>query len=335
MSDPNQGFQPPPPPPAPTETASAPFKLLPIGIGVFVVGLIVVVLGWKSTFLPGGIGTGIAFAFWGLVLFAFSFIPLPPSRTGEDPPMSGLQKITGIFYEPSSVFRNLRAHPHWLTAFLVIAVVNSIYTNAFIRRVTPERISEKFNEKIEQSPIKPPPDRMAQTKEDNYQQLKQPIQRAQTAAKSFVGVFVFISILVALYLLGVLAFGGRINFWQAFAGILYAYVPVAVINKVLSLVILYIKAPDDPSIHPFLGQESLVQDNLGILFKPAEHPVLFVLASSIGVLSFYGLWLKAKALANAATKVSNSTAWGVAVTFWVLGLFLGAIFASIFSGFLS
>ena len=158
---------------------------------------------------------------------------------------------------------------------------------------------------------------MAQTKEDNYQQLKQPIQRVQTTAKSFVGIFVFVSIIAALYLLGVLAFGGRINFWQAFAAVLYAYVPIAVITKGVSLVILFIKDPAD--VHPFLGQESLVQDNLGVLIAPADHPALFVLASSIGVLSFYGLWLKAKALANAGTKVSNSTAWGVAITFWVLG----------------
>jgi MFS family permease len=332
MSDPNQGFQ-PPPPPAPPEKAPRPDKLLPIGIGIFVVGLIVIFLGWKSTFLPGGIGTGIAFAFWGLVLLAFSFIPLPQSKGDEEPPMSGLQKVTGIFFEPSRVFRNLRTHPHWLTAFLVIVVFNAIYTNAFVHRLTPERIAENFNEKIEQSPIKPPPERMAQAKEDNYQQLKQPIQRAQTTAKSFVGIFVFISILAALYLLGVLAFGGRINFWQAFAGILYAYVPIAVITKVVSLIILFVKDPTD--VHPILGQETLVQDNLGILFKPAEHPALFVLASSIGVLSFYGLWLKAKALANAGTKVSNSSAWGVAITFWILGLLLGVIFASIFSSFMS
>jgi hypothetical protein len=99
------------------------------------------------------------------------------------------------------------------------------------------------------------------------------------------------------------------------------------------LVILYIKAPED--IHPVLGQETLVQDNLGVLFTPGDHPALFVLGSAIGVLSFYGLWLKAKGLANAGDKVSSSAAWGVAITLWVLGVILGMIFATLFSSFIS
>lgn len=101
------------------------------------------------------------------------------------------------------------------------------------------------------------------------------------------------SFVAALYLLGILIFGGRINFWQSLAVTFYASLPIVVIQKLVSLVILYIKSPDD--IHPILGQETLVQDNLGVLFTPAQHPVLFVAATVIGVLSFYGLWLRARA----------------------------------------
>ena len=109
--------------------------------------------------------------------------------------------------------------------------------------------------------------------------------------------------------------------------------PIAVITKLLSLVILFVKAPDD--IHPILGQETLVQDNLGILFSPGEHPALFSLGAAIGVLSFYGLWLKARGLANAGQKVSSSAAWGVAITLWVLAVILGMIFATLFASFIS
>ncbi len=154
-----------------------------------------------------------------------------------------------------------------------------------------------------------------------------------TAAQSFVGVFVMNCFVAALCFLGVLAFGGRLNFWQAFAGVLYASVPVVVISKLLSLIILFVKDPSD--IHPLLGQETLVTDNLGILFTPGERPALFVLGASIGVLSFYGLWLRAKALANAGTKVSSSAGWSVAIILWILALILGMIFATLFSSFIS
>lgn len=347
MSDPNsQDFQapleirspghievpPPPPSPPPVEPkAPRPTKLRPVAIGLFVLGLLLAVAG-IANFLPGGIGTGATFAFWGILLFALSFIPLPQVKA-EEPPMSGVQKIIGIFFEPTRVFRNLRAHPYWLAAFLVIGIAQVVYSTAFVSRLTPEVIVEFTMRKLEESPIKPPPEAMEKAKVDALQQAKQPIQRVQTAAKSFFGVFVFTCFLSALSLLGVLAFGGRINFWQAFAATLYSFLPIEVITKLLSLVILFIKAPED--IHPILGAQTLVQDNLGVLFTPAEHPALFVLGASIGVLSFYGLWLRAKGLANAGTKVSSSAGWGVTLTIFVLGLIFGMIFATLFSSFIS
>lgn len=335
MSDPNQEFNAPPPPAplAAQETAPRAAKLMPYGIGLFVIGLIVLVLGIVKV-IPGGVPTGGAFIFWGIVLFVFSFIPLPKTKGDEEPQMSALAKLTGIFFEPTRVFRNLRAHPRWLAAFLTIAILNAIYAFAFVQRLTPTRIADFTMEKMESSPIKPPPDRMAQAKEDMLQSMTQPIQRVQTAAKSFVGVFVFMALVAALCLLGVLAFGGRMNYWQVFAAVLWGYVPLAIISKIASLIILFLKSPED--IHPILDQETLLHyDNLGVFFSPAEHPALYVLGSSIGFLSFYGLWLRAKGLQNAGYKVSSGAGWGVAITLWVLALLIGMIFATLFSGFMS
>jgi len=342
MSDPNQGFQPsadqgfqppPPPPQPPTEVpAPRPTKLRIPAIVLFGLGLVILVAG-LAKILPGGLGTGALFAFFGALLVGFSFIPLPQPAAAGDPPMSGPQKLLAIFYAPSSVFRNLRSHPTWLAAFLVIGIANAVYTAAFVQRLTPERIVQHTMDSLENSPIKPPPDKLEQMRENNLQAAKQPVQRVQTAAKGFIGVFVFVSLVAALCLLGVLAFGGRINFWQAFAAVIWGYLPIVVITKLVSLVILYIKAPED--IHPVLNAESLLQDNLGILFTPAEHPALFILGSFIGVLSLYGLWLRAKGLNHAGQKVSSSTAWGVSITLWVLALIVGMIFATLFSSFMA
>lgn len=330
MSDPNTNdFAPAAPP---SSEAPRPRKLRPIAIGLFVLGLIVLGAG-VAKILPGGLGTGAAFAFFGILLFALSFIPLPQPKDGDEPPLSWLQRVTGIFYEPTRVFRNLRSHPNWLAAFLLIGSLNAIYAAAFVQRLTPERIVSYTMDKLAESPIKPPPDQMERAREDALQQATQPVQRVQTAAKTFVTVFVFACFVAALCLLGVLVFGGQINFWQALAAVLYSYLPVIVISKLLSLVILFVKSPDD--IHPIMGQETLVRDNLGMLFSPGEHPALYILASAIGALSFYGLWLKAKGLANAGQKVSSTAAWGVSITLWVLGLIIGMILATLFSSFMS
>lgn len=334
MSDPNQGFQPPPAPPLPEPEIKAPrpTRLRIPAIVLFGLGLIILVAG-LAKILPGGIGTGATFAVFGILLFAFSFIPLPKTVGTDEPPISGPEKLLAIFYAPTRVFRNLRVHPTWLAAFLVIGILNAVYTAAFVQRLTPERIVQHTMDSLEKSPIKPPPESLEKMREDNLQQAKQPIQRVQTAAKTFVGLFVFVSLVAALCLVGVLAFGGRINFWQAFAVVIWGYLPIIVITKLVSLVILYIKDPED--VHPVLNAESLLQDNLGILFTPAEHPALFVMGSFIGVLSFYGLWLRARGLASAGQKVSSSTAWGVSITLWVLALIFGMIFATLFSSFMA
>lgn len=334
MSDPtidNFSAPPPPAPPAVEPKGSRPRNVMLAGIVIFALGLITLIAG-VARILPGGIMTGIVFVLWGLALFGLSFIRLPVADPAE-PPMSGIQKILGIFYQPTRVFRNLRSHPYWVAAFLAIGILSLVYQVAFIQRLTPERIVNHTMEKLEQSPIKPPPEQMEATKENMVQEATRPVHRVQTAAKSFVGVFFMVCFAGALSFLGILAFGGKMNFWQALAATFYSWLPVTAVTKLLSLLLLFIKDASD--VHPVLGAETLVQDNLGVLFSPAEQPALFVLASAIGVLSFYGLWIKAKGLANAGYKVTTSAAWSVSIILWVLMLIVGAIFATIFSSFIS
>ena len=131
----------------------------------------------------------------------------------------------------------------------------------------------------------------------------------------------------------VLLFGGRLGFWQALAVAAYAALPSAIIGRVLSLVLLYVKDPED--IHPILGQGGLVQDNLGALIKPADHPILFAVASAFGLLTFYHLWLTATGLRNGGERVSSTAAWSIALIFWVITLLLAVATSALFGSFIS
>jgi len=331
MSDPQN-----PPISAPStdaQPAPRPTNLRPFAIGFFVLGVLVLV-GGIAKFVPGGIGTGAALCFFGVLLFALSFIPLPQLPDSE-PPMSFISRLTGVFFEPTRVFRNIRIHPAWVAPFAMIVVLSAVYTFCFTQRVTPERIVNHTIDKLAEigPPFAPPPDRLEEMRAKQIEDAKNPIQRASNVAKTMVGIFAFTALLGALYLLGILAFGGKINYWQSLAVVLHAGLPVIAIQKVLSLVLLYVKSPDD--IHPILGAETLVQDNLGILFSPAEHPVLFVLASAFRLLSFYAPSVKAVGLKNGATKVSKGTAWGVAIMFWILGTLAITAITALFPNFIS
>ncbi len=334
MSEPNENFQPPPPPQTPEAVPRAPrpTKLRIPAIALFVIGVIVCI-GGVLRFISGGLGSGASLAGLGIALFAFSFIPLPRVENPEGP-LSPVQKLMGIFFEPGRVFRNLRSHPHWVAAYVLIVLLSSIYTFAFTQRVTPERIVNHTMDKLGEMgpPFAPPAEQIERMRAEQIAEAKNPVNRIGNVAKTFFGAFFFTAVISALYLLGCLAFGGKINFWQSFAMVTYASVPIIVVQKLLGLVLLYVKAPED--IHPILGQETLVTDNLGILVSPAEHPVIFVLLSAIGLLSFYSLWLKATGLKNAGTKVNGGTAWAVAITMWILGTLLITGFTALFPTFI-
>jgi len=335
MSASNESFQAPPPPPMPESKPRAPrpVKLRPFGIASFVLGLLVLGAGIPGI-IGGGVGTGAALCFFGILLFAFSFIPLP-MIPNEEAPLSFFDRITGVFFEPSRVFRNLRLHPQWVGPFVVVIVLSAIYTFAFVQRITAERIVEHMTQKVAEmpAPFTPPPQAIEKMRTDQMAQLKDPVQRAGTAIKSSIGLFALGAFVAALSMLLVLVFGGRINYWQSLSVVFHVWLPVMAIQKLLGLVILYLKSPED--LHPILHQETTLQDNLGILMSPAEHPVLFVMLSFIGLTWFYLVWLRAKGLRFAGTKVSSGAAWGVSLTIYILFMLFALVLTALFPSFIS
>jgi len=334
MSDPNQQWQPPSPPPPPPVQAEPerkrPTILMWTGIALVVLGIIIIV-GGIADFITGGIGIGFAVCALGLLFFGFSWMRLP-AIPDAPPRMSTVQTLVGIFFEPTRVFRNLRAHPQWLAAILIAGIINGTYLTTFYYRLTPDRIVNFKWDAREQGPFKPPPDQLAESRQQELDAQKSTAGKIGNVVNAIVGGFFMVAFVSALCLLGVLAFGGRMHYWQAYAVVAYVVYPFTLIEKAISFLILFLKLPED--IHPILGQESLVYDNLGLLVSSKEHPVLFVIAASIGVLSFYRLWLTATGLREGGYKVSSTAGWGVAITLFILFLLLGMGMAAIFPSFL-
>ncbi|HYN84966.1 MAG TPA: YIP1 family protein [Pyrinomonadaceae bacterium] len=296
------------------------------------VGLVLVVLALLRVLPRDFVAAGAALAFFGLVLTGLSFVRRPEAPADAPAPLSAFERIAGLFYEPSRVFQNLRAHPRWLAALAVIVLLNFIYATAFTRRLTPERIVGFNMDKVVESGWMPA-DMAEEQKREQIAAAKSPARTAVGAVNQFVFAFIFMCIVACLYLLGVLVFGGRINFWQALAVTVHAMLPPAVISSVLSLLILFLKDPAE--VHPIRNANGLVQDNLSVLFSPAARPVLFTLASFISVLSFYKLWLTATGLRNGGERVSSTAAWSAAVAVWLIGVLLAVTLAAIAPGFIA
>jgi hypothetical protein len=299
--------------------------ILGIGCAVLVAAL--------AKLLPTGSAMiGGAVAFFGLLLTGLSFIRPHVASPDAPPPMTPFERITGIFFEPARVFQNLRAHPRWLAALLIVALFQVIYTTAFTQRVTPERIINYTTDKLAETGFVPP-EQVERSRQDQLQAAHAPTKHVGNVVNAVVFTFLLLAFISALYWVGVLMFGGRINYWQTLAVVAHAWLPVTIIQKSLSLLLLYLKDPAD--VHPILGQNGLVQDNLGVLFSPAEHPVLFAAASAIGILSFYLLWLTATGLRNGGERVSSSAAWSVTIGFWLIAVAFMVGWTALFPNFIS
>jgi len=332
MSEANPQLQPPPsaPPIQAPPQRQRPTWLMWAGIGLFVIGVLIVGLGLLRV-LPGMAGTGGALAALGVLFFAFSFMRLP-AIPDAPPKMSTPATLFGIFFEPTNVFRNLRAHPQWLAAILILGIINAGYTAAFYQRLGADRIVNFKWDAIADGPIKPPPVKLAESRQDELDKESSTTGKIGKAIGGVVAEFFGIAFLAALCLLGVLAFGGRMHYWQAYSVAAYISLPVAVVQKLVSFLVLYLKAPE--FIHPILGQESLVYDHLGLLVSSKDHPVIYTFLATFGVIILYRVWLTATGLREGGYKVSSTAGWSVSITLLLLFLVLRLGLALLFPSFL-
>lgn len=298
-----------------------------------VVGVLLVVARFV---VPGGkplLGGGIFAIVVGGIVFGLSFFKSPEPGPDAPPPLSPGERILGIFYEPGSVFQNLRYHPRWFAAFLVIVLAAGCYQVAFTQRMGAEKLAAAQADKVLEGGWIPA-ERQAEFRQNAIDDAKSPVARVVAPLNQAGGIFVFMLIVAGLYLLLVMIFGGRLNFFQALSVATYSSLPPIVIQNMLGLVLLYIKSPDD--IDPIKGQQrGLVHADLSILFVPAEHPYLYTLTSMIGLFTLYGLWLLATGLRNTGEKVSVGSAWSVALILWFIGVLLALAAAALFPSFVT
>jgi hypothetical protein len=292
------------------------------GIIVFIVGLLLFV-SHVAGLVPGLKWLGIFGMFCGGVIFGLSFIRQPAPGADAPAPLSAADRITRVFYEPEPVFKNLRHYPRWLAGFLVLVFFGVTYQLAVMQRIGPERMAEDRAGRIVEGGFLPP-----EVSPDDFKQAQ--IAKALSTATfdkitlpfwAAGGTLVFLLVLAGLYLLGVIAFGGRINFWQALSVATYSSIPPTVILTVLNLILLYTQSLDD--IIPLRAQQQgLARADLSILLSPSAHPYLYTLAGAIGLFTIYRLWLTASGLKNTAEKIKSGSAWAIVLMLWLVGIVL-------------
>ncbi|PYS50333.1 MAG: hypothetical protein DMF68_07465 [Acidobacteria bacterium] len=305
-----------------------------VGIIIFIIGVLLLLAYFVMKVQEIGIWFGISTTVVGAAIFGLSFVPKPQPGPDAPPPLSPAERITRVFYEPEPVFKNLRYHPRWLAAFLVIAFAASIYTIASTQRLGPAKMASDLADRAIAGGFIPP-DRAEAAKAAIIAQAENQgvLTKIITPLSGINFAFLIMLLLAGIYTLCVLAFGGRINFWQALCVAAYSSLPPIVIERILSLILLYVKSKDD--LETIRVQRGLARADLGILVSAMDHPYLYTIASMMGIFTLYGWWLAATGLRNAGEKLSSGSAWTILIILWLLGVALalaGAMFAPSFVG---
>ncbi len=299
------------------------------GIGLGIIGLIIGVLGFTNI-LPNMGASGVFLVLLSAIVIGLSFIP--QTDTKETEPMPVWERLLKMFYSPSEVFKNLKSHPKWIIAILVAAIFSSIYTTAFFQRLTPERITNVTSEKLAESGFVSE-EQLVIVKKQSLAVNSSRLKPLADLINSFVLLFLLTAVLALIFAIGILLFGGKLNYFQAFAVVAYSMLPVTIAQKTLSLILLYLKDPIE--IHTIMGQSSLVIDNFSFLVSAADNPILFTVLANLGLLMLYWVWLMSLGLRITGEKVSTTVGWILPLFIWLIFLSLGVISATFFSSFIS
>ena len=302
------------------------------GIIVAAVGLLVAVLSITGL-IPAITSTGVILILFGGLIIGLSFIDKPMTDGAER--MSTPSTLANMFVSPTEVFQNLRRHPRWLAAVLIMSALSAIYSNLFINRLGAERVANYTIDKTLEMPImnEEAKKQVEAGRPAAIAEAKDPVKRAGQAVNGFAMSVFGYCILALVFMLFVMVMGGSIYFWQAFAVAVYAYFPYSVIRFVLNTLVLHLKDPSE--IHPIIGQQTLIQDNLNFLVLPAENPILYTLLGAFSLLGFYWIWLNGTGLKNGGEKVPATAAWGASIGIYLLLVLLGVAAAAIFPSFIS
>jgi hypothetical protein len=230
------------------------------------------------------------------------FAPTPPPPAVE---MSTVETLTGIFFEPGRVFESFRTRPRFLIAGIILIVLTAIVTVALFTRVDMDAF---IREKMDQSSSS-----AQQTEQQKDTVVK--IMKIGFAAGIPASVPFLVAAGAALYLLGVMAFGGTISYSRALAVWVYSSLPPSVLGTLVAVLVLFLKAAD--TVDP----KHLLITNPGALMGPDSSKILAAVLSQFDLLKFYGLFLAAIGLRKVA-KLSSGSAWAIVIGFWLIGAIL-------------
>lgn len=243
-------------------------------------------------------------------------MPVAESGQTSAATMSMPETLTSIFFEPERVFESLRERPRFLVAAIICIAAFMSFNFTFFQRIGFENVIRAEME------ANPQAAQLSQEQKDKSLEFQtKPAFKAVRLLSPILVFAIFFAAGAALYLLGAIAMGGRMNFKQAVSVWTYASLPPTLLMMLINFVLLFVAPPEDDLSIMRGARRGLVHANLGLLVDASASPVLSTMLGSFDVLSFYGLFLGALGLRKVA-RMSAGAAWGAVIALWIVGMLL-------------
>ena len=229
-------------------------------------------------------------------------LPIPPPPIPEN--MSEIGRLAGVFFSPIQAFADIVRRPRWWIPVVIIAILGTVAIVAFSQHVGWDQVVRKS---IDQS---------------NQNMTPEQRQQAIAVASRFLPLLGYVTpILVAFNLVliaGVMMFltnvvmGADIRFPAMMGVVGYSGIPPALVTTVLTILVMFMKSPDDFDISNPLAF------NVGAFLPDGTAKWLVSLAGSMDLFSFWRIGLLAGGLSVASPKLSFGKALFVVVFPWAL-----------------
>jgi Yip1 domain len=238
-----------------------------------------------------------------------------------DEPLSQGARVANMFFTPSKSFRDISRSASWWLPFLIIVIASYTFVAVIDKKVGFDKVTEN---QIRLNPKRA--DQLDQLPAD--QRAKQMNMAAKFTRYISYGTPVITLIflmVIALVLWGSYSFGAgvQVSFGKSMAVVTYANL-VGIIKALLAVVAIFAGLDTDN-----FNIQNPVATNLGFLFDPIQHKVLYSLGSSIDIVNLAVMALVALGFTY-ITKVKRGTSFAIVFGWWILVTLLGVAAAAIF-----
>lgn len=217
------------------------------------------------------------------------------------PRRGGLGKLIGMFFEPSSVLRELTVKPTWVWPVIVLMVISLAAQLVIAPRLD---MAGTIRERMERS-----------GRQVSEEQLEQAVAMGGKIARismyaSPLFVPIMLLMLAGVYALGLKVLGGNVDFGKLFAGITHAVMPPMLVASILMMVVAWPRGAITGTEIPHL-----VRSGLGAWLGPDVHRAIVAAADIVDIFNVWQ-WVLVVLALEIVGKLKRGQAVGLVAVVW-------------------